>query len=335
MSSKLIISVSGGLGDMISLLPIFTAAKSKIIISDLYKELFSLYETDIIWWEERKSDIQNIFSLTKKIWEMNPEFVYGTYPNGRRINILLALSPGIKIFCDDGNFNKKRLVSLVKISPKSYPLYIPFGTKESYVSINSRILGVTPKYPFDLKEKEEHQKEAENLSKNPYAVIHPTSRYKSKQWDIKKFISISRKLSDNGLNVLFILSKGEEEKLKTIKSELYDLIRKKKVQILYGESLLKVISYVKRAYLFLGNDSSIAHIAGISGVKTFIIYGYTRYYHTAPYEAEVIRLDLPCSPCYNFARGENLIPKECNYNILCLSGITENMVWERIKKFLK
>lgn len=332
--SKLVISVSGGLGDMISLLPIFTEVKSPIIISDFYRELFSLYDMDIIWWKERKNEIQNIFSLTKKIWTINPDFVYGTYPNGRRINLLLFLSPGIKIFCDDGNFPQKRLVSLAKMSPMSYPIYIPFGTKESYVSINSKILGVIPKYPFDMKEKEEYREEVEKFSKDPYAIIHPTSRYKTKQWDIRKFINISKKIADNEVKTIFVLGKREEEYLKIIKTELEDYIRRNKIYILYGESLLKIISYVKRARFFLGNDSSIAHIAGISCVKTFVIYGYTRYYHTAPYGAEVIRLELPCSPCYNFAKGENIIPKECKYNILCLSGITENMVWERIKSFI-
>lgn len=334
MSSKLVISVSAGLGDMISLLPILTEIKSPIIISDLYKELFSLYDMDIIWWDERKNEFQNIFWLAKKIWTINPGFVYGTYPNGRRINMLLALSPGIKIFCDDRNYSQKRLVSLAKKSPGSHPIYIPFGTKESYVSINSKILGVIPKYPFNLKEKEEYREEAEKFSKTPYAIIHPTSRYRTRQWDIKKFISISKRISNDGIKTVFVLGAGEEEHLKIIKTELEDYIKKGKICILYGESLLKVISYVKRARLFLGNDSAIAHIAGISGVKTFVIYGYTRYYHTAPYGAEIIRLELPCSPCYNFAKGEKIITKKCRYNILCLSGITENMVWEPIKNFL-
>lgn len=331
---KCAISVSGGLGDMISFIPIFTKFPGFLVLSDLYKELFSLYDLDVIWWEEKKSEVENFLKISFEIRKRKPNFVYGTYPNGRRINVLLTLSSGIKIFCDDQNYSFKRLTSIAKIFPKAYPIYIPFGKKESYVSINSKILGVVPDYPFDLKEKEEYKEEAELFSKEKYIAIHPTSRYESRQWDLEKFIGISKRILKKGFKVLFILGKGEEQTLKAIINQLMSEIAVKKIHILYGEPLTKVISYVKRAHMFVGNDSAIAHIAGVSGIKTFVIYGYTRYYHTAPYGAEVIRLDLPCSPCYNFAKGELAVPKECKYNIACLRNITEDMVWDKISNFI-
>jgi len=205
--SKIAISVSGGLGDIIELLPIFSKFQGYIVVSDLYKELFSLYNFKIIWWEEKRSELENIIRITKKIYEIKPEIVYGTYPNGRRINLLLALSPGKKIFCDDGNYNLKRLVSLVKLFPKTHPIKIPFEEKLTYRERNSIILGIKPEYPFEFAEIEEYKKEAEEFAKSKYALIQPGAKYKTKAWDITKFIKIAKKILQEGINVVLLLEK--------------------------------------------------------------------------------------------------------------------------------
>lgn len=332
--NKIVISVSGGLGDTIELLPIFSKFQGYIVISDLYKELFSLYNFKIIWWEEKKGELENIIRITKKIYEIKPEIVYGTYPNGRRINLLLALSPGKKIFCDDGNYNLKRLVSIAKLSSGAYPIKIPFEEKLTYRERNSIILGITPEYPFEFAEIEEYKKEAEEFAKSKYALIHPGVKYKTRTWDINKFIKIAKKILLEGINVVFALGKEDKEEFSIINDNFRKEEKQDKVRILFGESINKVISYGKRAFFSLCNDSAVAHITGIAGVKTFVIYGYTRYYHTAPPNSEIIRLDLPCSPCYNFAKGELAVKKECKINIACLREISENMVWEKIKNFL-
>lgn len=333
-SLKCAVSVSGGLGDMISQIPIFSEFSGFIVVSDLYKELFSLYEFDILWWKEKTPWFENVLRLSLEIRRRNPEFTYGMYPNGRRINIILFFSPGIKVYCDDGNYSLKRLVSLLRFSPNSRPIYVPFGRRESYVSINSKILGVKPRYPFDLREKEEYAAEAEKFAREPYAVIHPTAKYITKRWNLTKFINVSKKIIERDLRVVFVLGEGEKDVCARISSELAKEIKDKKVFILYGESITKIISYVKRASFFLGNDSAIAHIAGVSGVKTFAIYGYTRHYHTSPVNSEVIRLELPCSPCYNFAKGEKAVSRECKYDFACLKKIDEQVVWEKVKNFI-
>lgn len=335
MVTRCVISVSGGLGDMISLLPIFVKFDGFLVLSDQYRELFSPYELDVLWWKERASLAENVLRLSFEIRRRKPGFVYGTYPNGRRTNILLALSPGTKLFYDDLNFSTRRLVDLAKLSRGSRAILAPFDrVRESYVSLNSKLIGVVPKYPFDMIEKEEFAIEAEKFSRERYALIHPTSKYITKRWPLERFIRIAGRFVGSGLRVVFVFARDETAELGKVRECFGNEIVKGRVLLLHGESILKVISYVKRAYLFLGNDSAIAHIAGISGVRTFVIYGYTRYYHTAPYGAHVIRLELPCSPCYNFAKGELAVARECNYDFVCLKGIDENMVWKTVSPFL-
>jgi len=332
---KVVISVSGGLGDMISFLPIFVDFKGVLILSDLYKELFELYGLDIIWWEEGKSEIENILKISFKLHQIHPDFVYGTYPNGRRINILLLLSPGVKIFYDDDNYPVKRFVMPLRFLKSSRPIKIKFPEKKSYRFLNSKLLQVEEKNYFDFKEIPCFREEAEKFAQSKYAVIHPTSRYKTKRWELTKYISLARKILKNDIKIVFVLGKEDEQERMTIEKEFEREIKEGKVKILFGESINKIISYTKRAFFFVGNDSAIGHIAGLSGIKTFVIYGYTRYYHTAPPNSEVIRLDLPCSPCYNFAKGEISVEKECKYNLRCLRELEENFVWERIKNWLE
>ncbi len=323
MHRKCVISVSGGLGDMFMLLPLFRRFEGFLVLSDLYKEVFEPYELDIIWWEEQKSMIYNLIKISKILRIRKPEIVYGTYPNGRRINLLIALSPGLKVFCDDGNFPVKRLITFLKLMPGAYPIKIPFPIKKSYAEINSKILGI--KYsscvPFDFKENPDFREEAEKFArKNPYVVIHPTSKYKHRSWSIDGFIEVSKFILKNGYSVVFVLGKEDKATKDLIENRIPD------AKILFGRSINLVISYVRRAKFVFANDSAIAQIGGIAGVKTFVIYGYTRYYHTAPYGSCVIRVPLSCSPCYNFAKGEEAVAKECRFDFACLKKITTKMV---------
>lgn len=329
---RALISVSGGLGDMIMHLPLFTKFPGSLILSDIYKELFSPYQLDIIWWKENKSVTENILKISLELWKRNYEFVYGTYPNGRRTNLLLALSPGKKFFYDDGNFSLRRLLWLTKVSPGIVRIPIKYPPLRKYTELNSNLIGIPPDKNFDFKEFSEFSEEAEE--KVPYAIIHPTSKYKTKRWDLYKFIEIAKKIVANGLKTIFVLSKDDKEEFKILEYELSKEKADKSIDFLFGESINKIISYIKRAKIFLGNDSALAHIAGISKIKTFVIFGYTRYYHTAPEGAEIIRLELPCSPCYNFAKGEKSVEKECKLGIACLKNITPDMVWERISKYI-
>ena len=331
---KGVISVSGGLGDMISLLPLFTRFGGFIVVSDLYREFFSLYRMDIIWWEEKKSEFDNIRRISLKIREINPDFVYGTYPNGRRINLLLSLCPGVKIFYDDGNFPMRRFITPLKVVSGARPIKIGFPELKSYRELNAQLLGIDEITRFDFKEVDEFREEAEKFAKSKYVVFHPTAKYKTKRWDFTKFLNIAERVLRMDLKAVFVLGKEDIKESEEIFSRFGRGIKQGRVKVLFGESINKVISYVKRAFFFLGNDSAIGHIAGLSGVKTFVIYGYTRYYHTAPPNAEIIRLDLPCSPCYNFAKGEKSIERECKYGIKCLRDISVEIVWSRIKDMM-
>ena len=67
----------------------------------------------------------------------------------------------------------------------------------------------------------------------------------------------------------------------------------------------------------MGNDSALVHIAVAVGTPTVAIFGLTNHKAWGPYtggaperHASVVRLDLPCMPC--FYRGHDLgTPQGC------------------------
>ena len=61
---------------------------------------------------------------------------------------------------------------------------------------------------------------------------------------------------------------------------------------------------LRRARLFVGNDSGVMHCAATMGVPTVGIFGLTNHRAWGPYppdEHRVVRLDLACSPCVHHA----------------------------------
>jgi ADP-heptose:LPS heptosyltransferase len=65
-------------------------------------------------------------------------------------------------------------------------------------------------------------------------------------------------------------------------------------------TLPQTIALLENAALVIANDSGPMHIAAALGRPLVALYGPTSALLTGPYERidAVVRLDLPCSPCY-------------------------------------
>src|SRR5205823_14288375 len=80
--------------------------------------------------------------------------------------------------------------------------------------------------------------------------------------------------------------------------------------------------------LFIGNDSALVHLAVAGGTPTVAIFGLTNAKAWGPFtpdpsrqQAAVVRLNLPCMPC--FYRGHDLgTPEGCaTRDCLALLGV--------------
>jgi ADP-heptose:LPS heptosyltransferase len=66
-------------------------------------------------------------------------------------------------------------------------------------------------------------------------------------------------------------------------------------------NLRQLVALLERAELVIANDSGPMHIAAALGRPLVTMFGPTNPVRTGPYRRDdaVIRVDIPCSPCYS------------------------------------
>ena len=142
----------------------------------------------------------------------------------------------------------------------------------------------------------------------PFAVIHPTAAFATKQWATENFARVAEELTARGLTAIAIVSPKEKQVVEA-------LIRETSTQIfgLSDLSLPEVTALTSRTRLFVGNDSGIAHIAAAAGAPCVVIFGSSNITHWRPWTTnpnEVVREEMPCQPCHGYFCAEFETP-EC------------------------
>lgn len=314
----LVITCSGGLGDSARYLPIirkFAEGKElTLVVSSAHVELFRRYlKAEFLLWDEKKSNLKNVFEISRKLLKRKFEIALATYPDGRRENLLMFITRAkTKRIYYDGNRPLWRLQFL----NIPYSTFIDFKKAEHDVVLNTKL--------FDTKAEMLLEKCEGNVE---YIVMHPGVSVESRRWDIENFAEICRRLVGEGTKVVAIGNKDELEILGRLKEAGAHT---------FSGSISETIEIMKRATAFLGNDSSMAIISALLGVPTLTIFTYADYRRTAPVgtRSYVIRLDLDCCPCYNFAYGYKRSESNCKRGLKCKDiGVEE--VWTVFSKIIK
>ncbi|RTZ70694.1 MAG: lipopolysaccharide heptosyltransferase family protein [Aquificaceae bacterium] len=140
------------------------------------------------------------------------------------------------------------------------------------------------------------------------AVIHPGSGSPKKNAPLEFFKELYTLLEEKGYSPLFALGEAEhhlEEELREF--ETYRV-----------EDLVEFARLLKRAKLFIGNDSGFSHLAGYLGVKTIVLFGPTDPMVWKPLgkRVKVVYKSLSCSPCF---------PRVCSHKE-CLNFSSQEVV---------
>jgi len=136
----------------------------------------------------------------------------------------------------------------------------------------------------------------------PFAVIHPTAAFATKQWATENFARVAEELTARGLTAIAIVSPKE-------KAVAQAVIRESSAPAfgLSDLSLPEVTALTSRTRLFVGNDSGIAHIAAAAGAPCVVIFGSSNITHWRPWTTnpnEVVREEMPCQPCHGYFCAE-------------------------------
>lgn len=96
-------------------------------------------------------------------------------------------------------------------------------------------------------------------------------------------------------------------------------------------SLRQTAELLASAGAVVGNDSGLSHIAGAVGTPTLILFGPTPHRTLGPFPSNVhiLRVGLPCEPCWFSNRFE-----ACGQRIDCLSQLTVDFVERQLRSLL-
>lgn len=153
------------------------------------------------------------------------------------------------------------------------------------------------------------------------------SQWKSKDWDIKNYITLIKKLLEENQNLYFVLigTKAQEHIANIIKVSLKN--DASKIIDLCGKTTLEdLVAIFKNLKFGIGPDSGAGHLFGAVKVPYISLFGPTIIKRVVPYKMDHLALqaNLPCIPCYK---------KKCplKHNN-CMKELTPNMILEKIKE---
>jgi len=131
-----------------------------------------------------------------------------------------------------------------------------------------------------------------------YAVLSPGTNWATKRWPPEHFAALARPLRERfGLDSVVAGGPGDTALGKQIVAEAGTNV----VDLTGRTNLRQLVALLERAELVVANDSGPMHIAAALNRPLVAPYGPTSPASTGPWGHydSVIRLDLPCSPCYS------------------------------------
>lgn len=164
-------------------------------------------------------------------------------------------------------------------------------------------------------------------------IIHPWSKYHSefKSWPPANYIDLSRIILNNYKSKIFLMGSLSEQESSGSFAE--KLNHNGLINLTGATSLLQTAALIQKAALFIGNDSSLLHMANALNVPSIGIFGATstRQVLSPGNNCTPIYKNLPCSPCYVH---KPLFRYICKYDYKCLKTISVEEVMEVVREKL-
>ncbi len=166
-----------------------------------------------------------------------------------------------------------------------------------------------------------------------YVVVSPgaSSRRIAKTWDERKFASVIAQLSmEFGLDCVLVGGSDSAECTSTITNHVEHFLKGGVQQVvdLAGKTNLRELTGIlKKAKLFIGNDSGVLHMASALDIPVVGIYGPTDPKYSGPQNTRsaVVKKQMKCAPCY--------LREPCTHRI-CLEELDAQAVVDVCRKVL-
>lgn len=323
------------LGDVLLTGPVFRTLKrtfpSAQIDAYIYEEALPMLEGHpaishlLVYprsWKKLKSYQRfcNELSLLWKIRSRSYDLVINLTEGDR--GLIAAKTSGAKIRAGlppKSKWKKKWLTHMVKECPSLR------HTVEKNLDVLRKI-GIFPDFEdkeldFQIPELAE-EKAILRVGKDPFVLIHPTSRWKFKCWPPFKVRALIERLLDAGHRV--VVSAGSDSQEKEMAAKICEDLA---VINLAGEVTLKELgALIQKAELLICVDSLPFHLASALKKPVVALFGPTSDQTWGPWRnphALVVASPFSCRPCYLDGCGGS---KRSD----CLEALSVEEVWEAV-----
>ena len=150
------------------------------------------------------------------------------------------------------------------------------GSGQHKVVDNAAVLGLSPPpHPYIWLTPEAEQEAAQLLpTDRPILALAPAANWALKQWPVAHFIGLVKALTRDGgaladASIMILADKHEREQIAALLQSIPDA---KRVEII-GRDLQTAAACLKRARLFVGNDSGLMHLSAALGTPTLGLFG--------------------------------------------------------------
>ena len=158
-------------------------------------------------------------------------------------------------------------------------------------------------------------------------LLQPGARWKNKRWPAQSFAELVSALAKKNPTARFAVLGGKDDA--TLGEFIFRVAPEKVLNLCGTTTLPEMIEWVRRGDLLVTNDTGPMHVAAALGKPLVALFGPTAPERTGPYGqlANVLRLDLPCSPCLSSRCAIAETDK-------CLRDLSPATVLARVEKLL-
>lgn len=161
-----------------------------------------------------------------------------------------------------------------------------------------------------------HLQAAESLvpGSGPYLAIGPTANWRGKQWPAERFAELTARLTGPsgplaGARVIIFGGPGEAEMAASL---LRAIPESQRIDLIGKIDLMTAYACLRKAALYLGNDSGLMHLAAAAGVPTLGLFGPSKEVHYAPWGAHTMAVrgtqsfeDIVSAPGYDHLSSQS------------------------------
>jgi heptosyltransferase-1 len=157
-----------------------------------------------------------------------------------------------------------------------------------------------------------------------WIAIQPGARWPNKRWPAEYFAELVRQLARKFPKARFAILGDHQDK--TLGGIISHAGPERCFNLCGQTSLLEMVEWVRLCDLVITNDTGPMHVAAALGKPLVALFGPTEPRRTGPYHQlnQVLRIDLPCSPCLKphctYAKPNeclNALPPKAVFEFVC------------------